>query len=134
MVSVYKSWKKLKGRFISISHLSFNEIGIFLNCDDFKDYVPTKWNLALLWQWLAAWRLLKLGSHVNWRGLCVIFRISHFRYLKLVFVFRKHFICHATERVLKIESPQFQNKSANKFSQVRRNQGGLRASAPLDFC
>ena len=31
------------------------EISIFLTWDNFKGYVLTKSNLALFWQWLAAW-------------------------------------------------------------------------------
>ena len=38
-------------------------------------------------------------------------------YLKLVAVFPEHFICHATETNLKIESAEFQHKPANEFSQ-----------------
>ena len=102
--------KKMKGRFIFISHLLVIEISIFLTWDKFKGYIPTKSNLALLWQWLAAWKLLKSGSHVSWRGLCVLFRIFYFRYLKLVVVFPEHFICHATEMDMKIESAEFSQK------------------------
>ena len=112
-----KTKKKLKGRFISISHLLVIEISIFLTWDNFKGYVPTESNLELLWQWLAAWKPSKLGSHVSWRGLCVFVIICCSRYLKLVVVFPKHFTCHATETVLKIEPAEFQHKSANKFSQ-----------------
>ena len=65
-----KTKNKLKGRFISINHLLVIEISIFLTWDNFKGYVPTESNLELLWQWLAAWKLLKSGSHVSWRGLC----------------------------------------------------------------
>ena len=42
---------------------------------------------------------------------------SEHRYLKLVVVFPEHFICHATEMDLKIESTEFQHKPVNKFSQ-----------------
>ena len=88
-----------------------------LTWDSFiKGYVPSKSNLTILWQWLAAWKPLKLGSHISWRGLCVICRICYSRYLKL-FVVPKHFIFHATEKNLKIELAEFQHKSANKFSQ-----------------
>ena len=93
-LATIKTEKKLKGRFISTSHLLILEIGIFLTWDNFKSYIPSKSNLALLWQWLAVWKPLKLGSHVSWRGLYVLFRICYFRYLKLVVVFLEHFICH----------------------------------------
>ena len=116
--ALLKTEKKLKGRFISISHLSVNKTGIFLTWDNFKGYFPTKSDLPLLWQWLASWKPLKLGSHVSWSGLCVILRICYFRYLKLVVVFPKYFVCHATEIDLKIELPKFQHKSANKFFQM----------------
>ena len=109
-----KTQKKLKGWCISISQLLVLKIVIFLTWGNFKSYIPTKSNLALLWQWLAAWKPLKLGSHVSWRGLYVLFRICYFRYLKLVVVFPEHFISHATE---KMDSAEFQYKSANEFSQ-----------------
>ena len=112
-----KTQKKLKGWCISISHLLVLKIGIFLTWDNFKSYILTKSNLALLWQWLAAWKPLKLGSHVSWRGLYVLFRICYFRYLKLNVVFPEHFICHATEKDLKMDSAEFQHKSAIEFSQ-----------------
>ena len=93
-----KTEKKLKGRFISVIHLQVIEIGIFKTWGNLKGYAPTKSNLALLWQWLglAAWKPLKSGSHVSWRGLCVLFRICYFRYWKLVAGFSEYFICHAT--------------------------------------
>ena len=97
-----KTEKKLKGRFISIRHLLVIETCIFLTWDNFKG----KPNLALLWQWLAAWKPLKSGSHVSWRGLCVFFRICYSIYLKLV-VFPEHFICYATEMDLKINRLNF---------------------------
>ena len=65
-----KTKKKLKGRFISISHLLVIEISIFLTWDNFKGYVPTESNLELLWQWLAAWKL-KIGLSCQLkRALC----------------------------------------------------------------
>ena len=112
-----KSEKKLKGRFISINHLLVIEIRIFVTRDNLKGYVPTKSNLALLWQWSAAWKPWKTGSHVSWRGLCALFRIFYSRYFKLVVLFPEYFICHATETDLKIESAELQHKPANKFSQ-----------------
>ena len=51
------------------------------------------------------------------RGLYVLLKICYFRYLKLVVVFPEHFICHAAETDLKMESNEFQLKSANNFSQ-----------------
>ena len=32
-------------------------------------------------------------------------------------MFPEHFICHATEKDLKMDSAEFQHKSANEFSQ-----------------
>ena len=43
--------------------------------------------------------------------------LSEYRYFTLVVVFPEHFICHATETELKIESAEFQHKPANKFCQ-----------------
>ena len=71
----------------------------FLTWDNFKGYVLTKSNLTLLWWWLAAWKPLKLGSHVSWRGLCVLFRICYFRYWKVVAVPRAFYLsCHRVQR------------------------------------
>ena len=92
--------KKLKSRFISIGHLLVIEIGIFGNWYNFiKGYVSRNSNLAVLWQCLAAWKTLKLGSQVNWRGLCVLFRVCYSRYLKLVVVVPRAFYlsCHREE-------------------------------------
>ena len=114
-----KPQKKLKGWHISFSHPLVLKIGIFLTWENFKSYILTKSNLALLWQWLAAWKPLKLGSHVSWRRLYVLFRICYFRYLKLNVVLPEHFICHAKEKDLKIDSAEFQHKSANEFSQKK---------------
>ena len=40
-----KTEKKLKARFISISHLLIIKIGICLTLDNLKSYIPTKSNL-----------------------------------------------------------------------------------------
>ena len=106
-----KTEKKLKSRFISISPFMVIEIGVFWTWD--ISNVMSSPSLT----WLAAWKRLKSGYHVSWRWLCFLSRFCYSRYLSLVVLFPEHFIFHATEQNLKIESTEFQHKPANKISQ-----------------
>ena len=116
MVGISKNLKEIEGQmYFHQSPVGTQNWHIFDLLRQFRKLYPcTKSNLVLLWQWLAAWKPLKSGSH---RGLNVLSRICYFRYLKLVVVFPEHFICHATGKDLKMESAEFQHKSENEFSQ-----------------
>ena len=125
MVSIYKNSKETGGQTCFHWPLISNCNWHILTWDNFiKGYVSSKSNFAVLWQWLAAWKPLKLGSHVSWRRLCVIFRIYYSRYLKLVATVPRAFYlpCHREELEKRIgwnSLSAFQKFSQKEFDSIK---------------